>query len=186
MRPCFARAQGHRAIPLLMEVDGAGTAVQWAMTYLGCVQGLATRPCVVFDIDGTILLHRRDGSSEAEPHVLSLVAACECAGLAVCCVTARADVGSRREEVRQLLAAHGVRPRHLYLMPPGSDYGAYKRRARDDLRRQGYQILLAVGDQFADLSLEADAADLPDDKTFVGQLGDELTSMGLKLPSEFA
>ena len=168
-----------------MEADDVNTAVTWALAYLGCVAPLARRPAVVFDIDGTLIINDPSGKKHCALDVQRLASRCGCAGLTVFCVTARPDVADLREKALAQLEDCGVKPAGLYLMPLGAEYGSYKRRAREAIRRKGYQILLSVGDQFADLSEHAEDLGLADDRTYVGQLGDDSVGFGIKLPSEF-
>ena len=175
----------HPRIPLLMEADGTATAVRWALAYLGCAVPLVKRPAVVFDIDGTILINKPDGSAVCAQHVERLASACRCANVAIFCVTARPERGDNRQHTLRQLKACGVEPDELFLMPAGADYGGYKRKARETIRNRGYRVLLSVGDQFADLSEHAEDLGLADDRTYVGQLGDDFAGFGVKLPSEF-
>ena len=179
------RPVAHSKISLLMEADGPATAVRWALAYLGCAVPLVRRPAVVFDIDGTLVLNKPDGSASCALHLKRLASACRCAGVAVFCVTARPDRDRVRERALQQLKGCGVEPEGLYLMPKGAEYGRYKREARDAIRARGHQVLLSVGDQFADLSEHAEDLGLADDRTYVGQLGDDFVGFGIKLPSEF-
>lgn len=169
---------------LLMEVDSTLTAIQWALTYLGTVRFMTPKPCVVLDIDGTVLLNKADGGARCVLAFTDLARACSAAGIRIFCVTAREDTPSNRRHTERQLAGCGISPvERLYMRPPDGIYAVYKRDARREISANGYGILLSVGDQIADLTYGS-LGDLPDDRTFVGQLGDD-RGFAIKLPSEF-
>jgi len=167
-----------------MEVDSVATAVRWALAYLGCVRAMVARPAVVLDIDGTILVNTADGHAKCVHHMGVLVAACVSAKIAIFFVTARPDTDDNRKHTERQLARCGVNKHEtLYMMPPRHEYLRYKFRARQDIISKGWNVLLAVGDQFADVSRRENLG-LADDRLYVGQIGDG-GSFAIKLPSEF-
>jgi len=171
-------------IPLLMEVAGTKEAVDWALCFLGCTRLMVANPCVVLDIDGTILLNVEGGVTKCVVHFSALCQSCKLHNIAIFCITARPeDPENRAYTVRQLEKCK-VDPVHLYMREPKVDYVAYKYKARKDITSQTYSILLCIGDQFADLSKEKPPVEIDDSKTYVGQLVDNM-QFGIKLPSEF-
>ncbi len=172
--------------PLLMEAPSSKVAVQWALAFLGCMRLLVTRPCVVLDIDGTVLLNGNEGSTRCVLPFHSLVRACEAHSIAVYCVTARPDEPENRAYTERQLEKCGIRPvAALYMRSPNASYQAYKHKARQDIMRKGNSILLTVGDQFADISVTEAPEEIADSKIYVGQMGDNM-QFGIKLASEFA
>ena len=169
-----------------MEVPSSKVAVQWALAFLGCMRQLAARPCVVLDIDGTVLLNGDEGSTRCVLHFHSLVRSCEAHSIAVYCVTARPDDPDNRAYTERQLEKCGIRPvAALYMRPPSASYQSYKYKARQDITRKGNSILLTVGDQFADISATDPPREMVDSKIYVGQMGDNM-QFGIKLASEFA
>lgn len=168
---------------LLLAVEDVGMAVQWALAFLGCMKSLAKSPCVVFDIDGTVLLNQEGGATKCVVPFRRLLEACNANGIQVFYVTARTDTPSnRRYTVRQLEKCGVENMADLYMRPANSSYTLYKYAARRHIEKDGHTILLAVGDQMPDVNF----CDLPldDSKTYVGQIGDN-KGFGIKLPSEF-
>ena len=172
--------------PLLMRVDTTATAVEWALAFLGCMRHLAAKPCIVLDIDGTVLLNEDDGATRCVLHFHSLVQACVANGIAVFCVTARPeDKDNRAYTLRQLEKCNLAPVSHVYMRAPDAEYATYKYRARKNIAAHGFTVLLTVGDQWADVSVRDAPPEIKDDQTYVGQMGDNL-QFGIKLPSEFA
>jgi predicted secreted acid phosphatase len=166
------------------EVPDASTAVRWGLAVLGVMAPLAENPAVVLDIDGTIVHNSEDGSSKCVCVFRSMVAACARNGIKVFVVTARPDEEGNRDWTERQLAACSILPLEgLYMRPASADYTETKHRARDDIRSQGYKIILSVGDQVGDLTTRT-LSQLADGKIYVGTIGDD-DSMGIKLPSEF-
>ena len=80
----------------------------------------------------------------------------------------------------------GIQPiQKVYMRPRHSEYALYKYNARKDIAKAGYTNLLAIGDQFADLSMKDPPPEIDDTKIYIGQIGDG-KSFGIKLNSEFA
>lgn len=169
--------------PLLMEVDCVATAVRWALAYLGCARAMVDKPAVSLDIDGTVLLNMPDGRTKCVRHFKNLVDACASAGVTVFYITARPESASNRAHTERQLRECGLdKHERLYMMPPRAEYARYKFRCRADATAQGYGMLLAVGDQFADVTRKD--LKLADDRFYVGQIGDN-GAFAIKLPSEF-
>ena len=172
--------------PLLMQVPSTTIAIHWALSYLGCTKLMCKKPSICLDIDGTVLLNRKDGSSAAVCHFKSLVDACKKNDIAVHYITARPDEKENREwTLRQLDKCNLTPIDSLYMRPSKTEYEKYKFNARKDLIKKGFTILLSVGDQFADLSVEDPEKEIKDDKVYVGMLGDTTNIFSIKLPSEF-
>jgi len=169
--------------PLLMEVGDLGTVVRWALAYLGCTRAMARKPAVSLDIDGTVLYNAPDGRTKCVRLFKNLVDACEAAGVAIFYITARPESARNRAHTERQLRDCGLdRHARLYMMPDEADYARYKFQCRHDVAKQGYTLLLAVGDQLADVTRRP--LQLADDKFYIGQIGDH-GSFGIKLPSEF-
>ena len=185
------RSPGCKAIasnkfPLLMQVSSPEVAVQWALAFLGCMRHLANRPCLVLDIDGTILLNMADGTTKCVSYFHALVKACVANGITVFVITARPDEPYNRTYTLKQLNKCGITPvEKLYMRPEDAEYSSYKFNARKDITSQGYTILLTIGDQFADISEMSTPAIMEDTQTYVGQISDHM-QFGIKLPSEFA
>jgi predicted secreted acid phosphatase len=145
---------------------------------------LTRKPAVVLDIDGTIVLNCSDGVARVATHIRRLIRTCRRAKIPIFCITARSASDYNEDFTRRQLSSCGLpKPRDLFLMPENDDYATYKRRARDAIRERGYQILLSVGDQFADLC-DRDRPELDDATVYAGRLGDN-DDFGIKLMSEF-
>lgn len=172
--------------PLLMRVPNSTVAVEWALAFLGCMRHLALKPCIVLDIDGTVLLNERDGATRCVLHFHSLVSACTQNDITVFCVTARPEDPDNRAYTMRQLEKCGVTPvAKVYMRAPDAEYATYKYRARRNIAAHGFTVLLTVGDQWADISLKEPPGEIADDETYVGQMADGM-QFGIKLPSEFA
>jgi predicted secreted acid phosphatase len=169
-----------------MRVRDSTVAVEWALAFLGCMRHLAARPCIVLDIDGTVLLNGSDGTTRCVLHFHSLVSACAQNGITVFCVTARPeDPGNRAYTMRQLEKCKITPVAKVYMRAPDAEYATYKYKARKNIAAHGFSVLLTVGDQWADISLTEAPDEIEDDKTYIGQMADDM-QFGIKLPSEFA
>jgi hypothetical protein len=136
------------------------TVVAWAMCYISTMASIidVSKAAVVFDIDETVLTRvATGGSSRFEPmyelycYILSL-------GISVYFVTARSNEGRNAEATREELADLGFTQfSSLYLMPPEykplTNYSLYKFRARQNIVASGKEILLSIGDNWADVAL---------------------------------
>ena len=181
---CVAVKSSH--FPLLMRVPSTAVAVEWALAFLGCMRKLARKPCIVLDIDGTVLLNEANGATKCVLHFHSLCAACTNHGITVFCVTARPEDAQNRSYTERQLEKCRIEPvAHVYMRPPEADYGTYKYRARKAIAARGYTVLLTVGDQFADIAVTEAPPEIEDDKVYVGQMSDG-QQFGIKLASEFA
>ena len=172
--------------PLLMQVPNTETAIQWALSYLGCNKLLCKKPCVCLDIDGTVLINHKNGSSSVVCHFRSFVDTCKQNGISILYVTARPDEPENRRWTEKQLIKCGLHPiEKLYMRPPKASYDKYKFQARSDIIKNGYTILISIGDQFADVSMKSPGKEIQDDKTYVGMLGDKTNVFSIKLPSEY-
>ena len=175
---------------LAAQVKDTKTAMRWAMAVLGVARLMCKKPAVCFDIDGTVIINDdRSRIIKCENYMKQVVDTCYTNHITVFYVTARPESPSNRRSTERELASAGLgKHARLYMMPEtgGDDY---KWRCRRDIERQGYTIILSVGDQWWDLAREV-PKDLQgkkhDSSIFVGCLGDEGRSWGIKLPSEFA
>jgi predicted secreted acid phosphatase len=171
--------------PLLMQVPSTSVAIDWALSFLGCMRLLAPRPCIVLDIDGTVLLNFPNGSTKCVLHFQRLCRACAAHGITIFCITARPEEDDNRAYTVRQLQKCAIQPvEHVYMRPPSAEYGSYKFRMRKAIVRQGYSILLTIGDQFADVNKEDMPKGLRDDALYVGQMSDNM-QFAIKLPSEF-
>jgi predicted secreted acid phosphatase len=176
----------HRKVSILAKLDCTASAVRWALSYLGAMHPLCIKPCIVLDIDGTVLLNEEGGGAKCVLFFHRLCQACENSGIAIFAVTARpdSDHGQNRAWTESQLRKCGISPvEKLFMRPPRAQYAEYKFRCRQCIRREGHTVLLSIGDQFADLG-NAVPRDLPDDQVLVASLGDD-GGMTIKLPSEF-
>ena len=172
-------------VPLLMRAPSRRVALEWALAFLGCMRHLVARPCIVLDIDGTLIINAPNGCSKCVLDFPALCAACTAHGIAIFCITARPEDPKNRHYTERQLEKCQVAPvTRTFMRPSSADYGKYKYTARKKILAQGFSILLTIGDQFADLSLK-NHPDLQDDVFYVGQLGDNY-QFGIKIPSEFA
>jgi len=171
--------------PLLMSAANVEAAVEWALAFLGAMRFLVTKPCVVFDIDGTLVFNAEDGSSKAIRAICALARACAKAGITIFVITARVDEPQNRRHTERLLESCRM-PAYaqLFMRPAESEYGTYKYRMRADIRHRGYGILLSIGDQFADVNGKEPTSEINDHTIYCGQIGDH-GQFGIKLPSEF-
>ena len=161
-------------------------AIRWALAYIGVMRRLCIKPAIVLDIDGTILINKTGGASTCVPAFRSLVQACANNGVEVFTVTARPYSGSNYVHSMRQLAECGIHPcKKLYMRPRHSEYANYKFSAREEIRNDGYTILLSIGDQWADLTQDERCETLSDSGLFVGSIGDR-GGIAIKLPSEFA
>lgn len=127
-------------------------AMRWARRWVAWRRSAVKKPCVVFDIDAT-LVHKQQKIAE----VCALYEELARDGVAVFVITARSgcDEGRRytREEMDRLQI---TRPRHLFLHPPSTpcqtatQAALAKRAARERIASKGYTILVSVGDAFSD------------------------------------
>jgi predicted secreted acid phosphatase len=171
---------------VLSEVDSTGTALKWASSFLGCMAPIVHRPCVVLDVDGTVLRNTEGGGAKCILAFRNFCKACADAGIDIFVVTARPEFPSNREWTLGQLKHCGIHPvSELFMRSPNRDFTRAKLSARQNIRRQQRHILLSIGDQFADLSAEEPPSRLRQDRTYVGTLGDEGT-FAIKLPSEFS
>ena len=176
-------------LPYLARFPSVASAVRWLIVYVGTMRCLCKRPCIVLDIDGTVLKNKDENGNRGTfcvPAFRSLVRVCNESNVEVHCITARVwDPSAERWTRRQLEACSITPVTQLYMRPKDADYSSYKELARESIRQDGKTVIASVGDQWADINgvLACDA--LPDNETFVGSLGDGL-SVAIKLPSEFA
>jgi hypothetical protein len=159
-------------------------AVTWLFKYVGIMRGISKKPCVVLDIDGTILLNKGNRS-------FSVLAfsdfgrACKKNEITIFAVTARPDTESNRAWTRRQLKKCGIEipDDRLYMRGEGQEYTSYKLSKREEIRDKGYTILVSCGDQFGDFTREA-PENVSDDAIVLATMGDKNGSMSLKLPSE--
>lgn len=170
---------------MLAKADSAATAVRWALSFLGCSAPLVDKPCIVLDVDGTVLKNLPNGGAKCVLCFRTLARACANANIAIFVVTARPDdKGYNRKWTVNQLEQCGIEPiAGLYMRPENREFREFKLSARKKIRASGYTVLLSVGDQFADLS-SRDYKDLDDNTVWIGTLGDN-GSYAIKLASEF-
>lgn len=120
------------------------------------------KPCVVFDIDHTVLHYRTvfglvNGVGVGElrstsPHVLQLYQLFRSNKIPIYFVTGRPFSKATKTATERELATLGLTDyQDLYFMPSIlHDVGSYKESARDVLRRK-HTILFNVGDQWTDM-----------------------------------
>lgn len=176
----------HRKVNIMAKLDSTASAVRWALAYLGAMHSLCAKPCIVLDIDGTVLLNEQDGGTKCVLFFHRLCEACQAEGIAIFAVTARPDSekGGNRSWTEAQLQKCGIVPvERLFMRPPRAPYAEYKFRCRQRIRSWGYTVLLSIGDQFADLGHDVPRG-LPDGEVLVASLGDD-GGMTIKLPSEF-
>lgn len=159
-------------------------AVSWLFKYVGIMRGISEKPCVVLDIDGTILLNKGNRSFS----VLAFSdfgGVCEKNKITIFAVTARPDTESNRAWTRRQLKKCGIEipDDRLYMRGEGQEYTSYKLSKREEIRDKGYTILVSCGDQFGDFTREA-PENVSDDTIVLATMGDKNGSMSLKLPSE--
>ena len=172
-------------VALLMQVPSTRVALEWALAFLGCMRHLVSRPCIVLDIDGTIILNGADGSSKCVLDFHVLCAACAEHDIAIFCVTARPEDPQNRQYTERQLEKCRIAPvARTFMRPINAEYGKYKYGARKEIAAKGYSVLLTIGDQFADISMKDPPLEMKDDATYVGQIADNY-QFGIKLPSEF-
>ena len=107
---------------------------------------------VVFDIDDTLV----DRNERPIPPLMQLYHWCAENQLRCFVVTARPESTTNRMATSRMLAAHGIVPKHLYMMPETSslpsseEVSSYKRRCREEIA-QRYTILANFGDMWWDV-----------------------------------
>jgi predicted secreted acid phosphatase len=168
------------------RVSNIRDVMSWSMAYLSATYQLSRkprRPCIVLDIDGTILSNVGRDQIVCSLHMKKLVNECTKTGIVIYAVTARTESAtSRRKTTAQLLEC-GVKVQELFMRPENADYASYKWQCRKLIRSAGFDILLSIGDQWADLTLHQPTT-LSNTDFYVGQLVDD-GDYGVKLPSEF-
>jgi predicted secreted acid phosphatase len=179
----------HPKFNILARMSSTGEALEWGLSFLGAMHHLVSNPCVVFDIDGTVLKNYKGEKGPVTKCVVgfrTFANACEKAGISIFVVTARPDFTSNRIWSMRQLQSCGIEPVvKTYMRPEGEDVGSFKLQSREDIRNRGYHILLSIGDQFLDLHRKYPRpGELDDHAVWVGDLGDE-GSYAIKLPSEF-
>jgi len=138
--------------------------VRWMKRWVAFHASMAALPpCVVFDIDHTLV----DGKGRGIAEMVSFYAWCLERGVACHLVTARAESEANEAETRRQMAEAGVtRFSRLRMMPapprPASAVtaayvSAYKAGARKEVERAS-TILLNVGDQWTDMGSEAEVS----------------------------
>jgi hypothetical protein len=170
---------------LVARVGNVSTAVRWALAFLGCTAPLAPKPAVIFDIDGTLINNNTNGNPKCVCAFRNMVRACASYSIAIFVVTARPDEPRNRQWTERQLASCAIEPvEQLFMRPEDADFAKCKYEAREQIRAQGFQVLLSIGDQWADCALD-EHRDLSDKSTYIGTLGDD-GSFAIKLMSEFA
>jgi predicted secreted acid phosphatase len=167
------------------RVDNIRDVMSWSMAYLSATYQLSRKPrmpCVVLDIDGTILSNVGRDKISCSLHMKRLVDECTKSGIVIFAVTARTESVPSRRKTHAHLHECGVDVRELFMRPLNADYASYKWQCRKLIRSAGFDILLSVGDQWADLTNQS--INLSNDEFYVGQLVDG-GGYGVKLPSEF-
>jgi predicted secreted acid phosphatase len=182
-----ASSKRRPSIVMVSQVPSLKDALLWGLAYLGTMYRLVPNPCVVLDIDGTVLKNYDESSrrtlAKCQVPFRSFVNACNKAQIGIFIVTARPDFPDNRQWTENQLDQCDIRPLvATYMRPESMDTGEYKRLARDKIRDKGYTILLSIGDQFQDLAFTT-RPDLDDNTFLVGNLGDD-GSYAIKLPSE--
>jgi predicted secreted acid phosphatase len=168
------------------RVDNIKDVMSWSMSYLSATYQLSRKPrkpCIVLDIDGTILSNIGRDKIACSLHMKKLVNECTKNGIVIYAVTARTESTQSRRKTNAQLLECGVNVRELFMRPEKADYASYKWQCRKLIRSAGFDILLSIGDQWADLTLQPPAK-LSNSDFYVGQLVDD-GDFGVKLPSEF-
>ena len=168
------------------EMDSLPTALTWAASYIGCIAPLVSRPVIVLDIDGTILQNQADGSTKSVRYMTAFAQSCHNNGIKIFIVTARPDFSANRSWTERQLEACGIYNFEALLMRPNKDprIGTNKYIARESIRSKGHNILLSIGDQWADLNNVDAPENMSESAFYVGTIGDD-SSFAIKLPSEF-
>jgi hypothetical protein len=176
---------------VLAEMESTAEAITWGLSYLSSMRTLVKNPCVVLDIDGTILKNYEPQIGSNRPVAKcvncfqTLVEGCIRGKISLFVVTARPDYQSNREWTMRQLDGCGIKPVvETFMRPEGYDNGTFKLKCRQTIRKNGYTILLSIGDQFLDLSKTRSVSQLDDYAVWAGTIGDD-GSYAIKLPSEF-
>jgi predicted secreted acid phosphatase len=167
------------------QVDNIRDVMSWAMAYISATYQLPRmprRPCIVLDIDGTILSNLDRKRFVCSLHMKKLVDECKKHGIVIFAVTARTESSTSRIRTNTQLLECNVQVQELFMRPQHSEYASYKWHCRRLIREAGFDILLSVGDQWADLTRSPTS--LSNTEFYVGQLVDD-RGYGIKLPSEF-
>jgi predicted secreted acid phosphatase len=161
-------------------------ALVWALAFLGAMRRLVPKPAIVLDVDGTVLKNYDNDVAKCIVGFRSFVEACTGAGITVFIVTARPDTPTNRKWTERQLEACGLwrHVNHMYMRQEHEDTGPFKYESREHIRREGYTVLLSVGDQFLDLARKQPKGALDNHEVWVGTLGDA-GGFAIKLPSEF-
>ena len=135
-------------------------ACAWAQDWVRWKCECYEKPCVVFDIDSTLL-----EKTAIIPSVVALYNACGELGVTRFIVTARSDAG--RAYTMDELGKHGIPPpRHLFMHPQrqpctnSTEAGRAKRHARERIERKKYVIILNVGDAWHDHRMPGEEIEL--------------------------
>ena len=117
------------------------------LTILDSYIGHGGNMAVVFDIDDTLISSPRSAPGRPIMPIVSLYRYALANGFRVVIVTARPDVQGNTEYTLNQLKQHNIpHPHELYIRPVDDDPEEFKTRARNAIRKQGWNTILSIGD----------------------------------------
>lgn len=140
----------------------------WSILYLSLVTCMMNKPAVVFDIDGTLLKGDTERSSTRNPAVAAIYDHCQKLKITCFFVTARmktmkglsGSVDMTNKTLRELVKLGFTNYKELFMFEEkrgartGYDPAPYKRSVRAKLRKEGYNIVMNIGDMITDHTVE--------------------------------
>ena len=114
------------------------------------------KPCVVFDIDGTILVDGiylpQDHSEIIQDVYKFLLYLQNSLGIDIFIITARPESRINRLGTIEMLKKLGINYKYLYMwnMNIFRDYKKYKEEARREIFENGYNVIMSLGDNYWD------------------------------------
>jgi len=150
-----------------VQIDCFIKLIDWIKNYLNNQYELFHKPCIILDIDGTILKLIDKFSVSPIPLMSDIIKFCKEKNIKIFFITSRKNIEihnyidgtvlMNRDLTKKHLSDVDIEIEHdddLYMLP--NEYGVYdvsfyKEYSRNDIEIKGYTILLNVGDRWSDL-----------------------------------
>jgi predicted secreted acid phosphatase len=113
------------------------------------------KPCVVFDIDGTILIdgiYSPKNNSELINEVYEFLLYLQRKNISIFIITARPDNSINRYGTSKMLKELGINYKYLYMWDQNmfNNHSNYKENARKEIFENNYNIIMSLGDNYWD------------------------------------
>tara|TARA_Y100000022_G_C12933035_1_gene232502 strand:- start:19 stop:507 length:489 start_codon:yes stop_codon:yes gene_type:complete len=113
------------------------------------------KPCVVFDIDGTILVdgvYSPRDESEIISNIYDFLMYIQDRGIDIFIITARPDNIHNRHGTKQMLDKLNIKYTYLYMwnLDVFNNHVSYKESARKEIFDNNYNIIMSLGDNYWD------------------------------------